>query len=210
MSFPTLPFDIHIQIARHLNLHDCLVYSQLSPLCYNVAYYVFAHRHILDFGSVLNNHHEIALSDTALLAILHAHTRATILANFCVGPHFSAYIALSSYLSLYWFNHDPADDIYTHGYVNGHIRSIECIGTFLGATNLAQSDLLDTIWNTFDTHHEYRVLIDSLQQSPYKAVTCNYTNWSSSDVDSPYKRCPHCLTAFPFSPQPVCDMCAFT
>ena len=55
MSIVSLPLDIHIEIARHLNLHDCLVYSQLSPLFYDVVQYIFAHRDILDFKSVLNN-----------------------------------------------------------------------------------------------------------------------------------------------------------
>ena len=131
MSIVSLPLDIHIEIARHLNLHDCLVYSQLSPLCYDVVQYIFAHRDILDFKSVLNNDWQIALSDTELITVLHAHTRATMLTNFSVAPHFTSYSALSNYLSLYWRNddtmywhNDSADTIYTRGHTKGHLYTV--------------------------------------------------------------------------------------
>ena len=137
MSIVSLPLDIHIEIARHLNLHDCLVYSQLSPLRYNVVHYIFAHRNILDFTSVLNNDWQIALSDTELITILHAHTRATFLKLLCC-PTFHFLLCPTYYLSLYWYN-DAADTIYTCGHTNGHLKSIQCIGAFEGgASNLIQ------------------------------------------------------------------------
>ena len=210
------PLDIHIEIARHLNLHDCLVYSQLSPLCYDVVQYIFAHRDILDFKSVLNNDWQIALSDTELITVLHAHTRATVLTNFCVAPHFTSYSALSNYLSLYWHNDDSADTmywhnddaadtIYTRGHTKGHLYTIQCLA-FEGASIRAQSYLLQSIWSKFDTD-EYGVKIDSISSELYDSVTCNYTNWSNVSIDSPYRRCTNCLTAFPFSAQCVCDVC---
>ena len=230
MSIVSLPLDIHIEIARHLNLHDCLVYSQLSPLCYNVVQYIFAHREILDFKSVLNNDWKIALSDTELISVLHAHTRATRLTNFCVAPDFTSYSALCNYLSLYWHNDysadtmywhndysaaakywhidNSADTIYTRGHTKGHLYTIQCIGAFQGgASNRAQSDILESIWSKFDTDDEYRVQIDSISREPYDSVTCNYTNWSNVSIDSPYRRCTNCLQAFPFSAQSVCDVC---
>ena len=165
MSIVSLPLDIHIEIDRHLNLHDCLVYSQLSPLCYNVVHYIFAHRDILDFKSVLNNDWQIALSDTELITVLNAHTRATMLTNFCVAPHFTSYSALSNYLSLYWYNDDAADTIYTRGHTNGHLYSIQCRGVFQGASIRAQSYLLESIWSKFDTDHEHRIQIDTISMT---------------------------------------------
>ena len=228
MSIVSLPLNIHIEIARYLNLHDCLVYSQLSPLCYDVVQYIFAHRDILDFKSVLNNDWQIALSDTELITVLHAHTRATMLTNFCVAPHFTSYSALCNYLSLYWHNDysadtmywhnddsadtvywhidDTADTIYTLGHTKGHLYTIQCLA-FEGASIRAQSYLLDSIWSKFDTDHEYRVQIDSISSEPYESATCNYTNWSNVSIDSPYRRCTNCLQAFPFSAQCVCDVC---
>ena len=48
-----LPIDIHIMITKLLNLKECLIYSQVSRVTFDAAYYVFAHRKQLDFGSVL-------------------------------------------------------------------------------------------------------------------------------------------------------------
>ena len=45
-----LPIDIHIMIAKLLNLNECLIYSQVSRVTFDAAYYVFAHRKQLDFG----------------------------------------------------------------------------------------------------------------------------------------------------------------
>ena len=59
-----LPIDIHIMIAKLLNLNEYLIYSQVSRVTFDAAYYVFAHRKQLDFGSVLGPDETIILPDS--------------------------------------------------------------------------------------------------------------------------------------------------
>ena len=72
----SLPLDVRIEIARYLPLKDTSSNSQVSEVTFDAVYYVFAHREELDFSSLLDANNTISLSDSAILAILHAHTVA--------------------------------------------------------------------------------------------------------------------------------------
>ena len=101
-----LPLNIHIEIVRYLPLRDALAYSQACTVAFDAVYYVFAHRDKLDFSSVLDANNTIALQDSMILAILHAHTRASvIIINFCLPHTFTLFAELDQYLSLYWIKH---------------------------------------------------------------------------------------------------------
>ena len=87
----TLPLDIHIMITKLLNLRECLIYSQVSTVTFDAVYYVFSHRKQLDFGSVFGADTRIILPDSLLLIVLHAHTRAEVITNFCVSRQFDSF-----------------------------------------------------------------------------------------------------------------------
>ena len=63
---------------------------------------VFDHRKELDFLTMLNANNAIALPDSTILYILHAHTRANVIRNFCLPSMFTLFDELEKYMSLYW------------------------------------------------------------------------------------------------------------
>ena len=100
-SLLSLPIEIQLLIVRKLPLRDCIAYAQVSSTCHDLVYYVFSHRLELDFSSVVTNGHLI-ISSEQFLDILHAHTRATIIRNFCLPHQFNDYAQLARYFNLYW------------------------------------------------------------------------------------------------------------
>ena len=115
----SLPFDV---IVRYLTLTDGLSYSQISTLTFDPVYYVFSHQNELDFSSVLDHHNTISLSDDIILHVLHAHTRATVISNFCLPAHFSKYDSLKNFFALYW-----QECVNMHNTVVGRTPATSCI-----------------------------------------------------------------------------------
>ena len=65
--------------------NTCLLIFTLKELItFDAVYYVFAHREELDFSSLLDGNNIISLTDDAILSILHAHTRTSVISNFCL------------------------------------------------------------------------------------------------------------------------------
>ena len=73
----------------------------------------------LDFSSVLDANNTIALEDNMILTILHAHTRASIIINFCLPHTFMLFAELDQYLSLYWTKHTNMDQTAAVGHPLG-------------------------------------------------------------------------------------------
>ena len=108
-----------------IELRECLIiYSQVSTVTFDAVYYVFSHRKQLDFGSVLGADKGIILPDSLLLKILHAHTRAEVITNFCVSRRFDSFAELEWYLEKYWHLMDTGD--ITVGHESGQILNIAC------------------------------------------------------------------------------------
>ena len=95
-------------IAKLLNLRQCLIYSQVSTVTFDMVYYVFSHRKQLDFGLVLGADKGIILPDSLLLKVFHAHTRAEVITDFCVSRQFDSFAKLEWYLEKYWQLMDTA------------------------------------------------------------------------------------------------------
>ena len=114
-----LPLDIDIEIVRYLPLRDALAYSQTCTIVLDAVYYAFAHRDELDFSSVLDANNTIALEDNMILTILHAHTRASIIINFCLPHTFMLFAELDQYLSLYWTKYTNMDQTAAVGHPLG-------------------------------------------------------------------------------------------
>ena len=93
----TLPLNIHIMITKLLNLKECLIYSQVLTVTFDAVYYVFSHRKQLDYGSVLGANKKIISPDSLLLQVLHAHTRAEVITDFCVSRQFDSFAELEGY-----------------------------------------------------------------------------------------------------------------
>ena len=71
---------------------------------------MLAHREELDFSSLLDANNIISLSDAAILSILHAHTRASVISNFCLPSIFTSSTDLDQYMSLYWKMYTDMDN----------------------------------------------------------------------------------------------------
>ena len=82
MGRDCLPFDVLVEIAKCLNLQGSYSFSKCFTAAYDVVYYVFSHREVLDFESVWT------IERVRNLQLLHAHTRACCISS--VGRCFGA------------------------------------------------------------------------------------------------------------------------
>ena len=190
-----LPLDIHIEIARYLPLRDALAYSQVCTLTFDAVYYVFAHRDELDFSSVLDANNTIALENNMILAILHAHTRASVIINFCLPDTFTLFEDLDQYLSLYWTKHANMDQMAAVGH-----------GLPYNASSESKESLL-SLWHKYEPYSEVLSYIDSYglpgTPSPHKSL---YNNWSNANIEIPY-HCSTCNSLISYEGD-ICDECS--
>ena len=204
--FLSLPFDVHLHIARNLSLKDSLTYSSLAPICHDAVYYIFAHRLQLDFSTLIINN-TLSLSTDDFLKILHAHTRTRTIRNFCVPNNFTAYTALSLYLQLYWEHtyipsYDPSDlepsmICGTHvGHIRGQLSRICYLG-FYGAINKHQKQQMYDILHIYDDD-TYGVNI--IPEDNPTHLLHDDINWSNTDLDAPYTACSNCLLHIEYPP----------
>ena len=204
-----LPLDIHIEIVRYLTLKDALAYSQVCTIAFDAVYYVFAHRDELDFSSLLDANDTIALPDNMILAILHAHTRASIIINFCLPRGFTLFTDLDQYLSLYWVKHTNMDRTAEVGHPMGTLQRIyylNCHGLPYNASSESKALLL-SLWEKYEPYSEVLSYIDSYgrpgKPSPHKSL---YNNWSTCNIEIPY-HCSTCNSLISYKGD-VCDECS--
>ena len=168
-----LPLDIHINIVQYLDLNDCLCYAQLSTQTHDAVYYVFAHRTELNFSSVLSSYNppKMSLSPEMFLNVLHAHTRAMQITNFCIPQNFSQFHELSEYLKLYWkLSFVPCFDesllcseasfvcgTYV-GHPTGQLQSIAYLGNH-GASSQQESQMLCDLFYDYDDMYGTKLLL---------------------------------------------------
>ena len=192
----TLPLDIHIMIAKLLNLRECLIYSQVSTVTFDAVYYVFSHRKQLDFGSVLGADKGIILPDSLLLKVLHAHTRAEVITDFCVSRRFDSFAELEWYLEKYWHLMDTGD--ITVGHESGQILNIACPrASHYGAATRKQGCKLQSLWEHYgDDYGVFGFEYDDTDPTSmfipsFPPLNNAPSNWSTVDLDQPYSRdCP--------------------
>ena len=193
-----LPFDIHVQIARNLQLKDCLAYSTLSQTCHDAVYYIFSHRIELDFGSLIVNS-RLTIQSDLFLQILRAHTRATTIRNFCIPTDFTSFSDLSAYFELYWHHtyipdYDPSDPepsmvCGTHvGHIRGQLSQIYYLG-FYGAYTHHLGEQMHEILNAYNDPM-YGIYICDEYARP--RVLNDKSNWSVVNLDAPYSACSRC------------------
>jgi hypothetical protein len=206
-----LPLDIHIEIARYLSLRDALAYSEVSTTTFDAVYYVFAHRELLDFSSLLDANNIISMPDTAILAILHAHTRASVITNFCLPRTFSSFVDLDQYMSLYWMKWTRSDDNIVVGHSMGMLEQIEylnCNGLPYSASAEAKTSIR-SIWEKYEPDSEVLNYIDSACLSgirrPWFDVPLYY-NWSTANIEVPY-HCSTCNSLIPWKAD-ECEGCS--
>lgn len=91
-----------------LSLKDYISYMQVSTITHDIVHYIFAHRRILDFQSVLNEHtNTIALPPQVLMTVLYAHSRVESIQNFCLSPTFTQFDEFCRYLGISGCQHRP-------------------------------------------------------------------------------------------------------
>ena len=210
-NLSSLPFEVHLLIARHLSLKDALSYAEILPITYDAVYYIFAHRKQLDFASTLNSHGIIDLSDITLLQILHAHTRATEVRYFAPSPTFQRIDELKFFMDLYWshtfipvYDDDLQPSLFSGHYVghpSGHLTSIRYA-----------EPLNPSVYRLFQNYDDqmYGVFIDSEPSFSCVPSLSDSHNWSVIDIDEPYAKCIRCDTVIkpiPWPQSPICSSC---
>lgn len=173
---------------------------------------VFAHRAELEFSSVLVDTHYVSLTDMLFLKVLHAHTRANRIRNFCVPKSFAAFNDLSSYLDLYWKltfipSYDesvPNDTICGRyaGHQQGQLVSIYYLGNF-GAKTSQLGHMLQLIFASFDDDLHGLQITSEDYSIPFLTDTLN---WSTVNIDAPYNRCTVCEVQIDY-PLSTCSQC---
>lgn len=201
-----LPFEIHLEIARYLDLKDAMAYSKLCIAAHDAVYYMFAHKDSLNFESVMHKDGYIDLCDEELLQLLHAHIRCTSIINFCVAPTFSSFKALCRYMKFYW---GMTMDRPWRGHPTGSLTMIHYPQhSYFGGSTKHQGDILSSLWSKYNDSHS--VLIDKMSFYPHCMQNyCHMDNWSTSNVDAPYYKCDVCnVKAFASSFLKLCCKCA--
>lgn len=108
-------------ITRHLTFTLKLFVIFLFGMLYLIHKYVQLHL----MQSTMSSNYTIALPDTIILAILHAHTRASVITNFCLPHTFTLFTDLDQYLSLYWRKYTNMDHSSwsPYGYITANLLS---------------------------------------------------------------------------------------
>ena len=208
----SLPIEIQIIIVRKLPLRDCIAYAQVSTTCHDLVYYVFSHRLELDFSSLVSNCHLI-ISSEQFLDILHAHTRATIIRNFCLPHQFNDYAQLARYFNLYWAHtfiptYDDSSESFpgaepsmlsgTHvGHIRGELTYVHYLG-FYGASTHAESFEISQILCQYD---DDRYGLQVTNDSPPHVIN-ESDNWGTVVLDTPYTTCSKCQLPMEYSSDP--------
>ena len=168
-------------------------------MIFDAVYYVFSHRKQLDFGLVLGADKGIILPDSLLLKVLHAHTRAEVITDFCVSRWFDSFAELEWYLEKYWHSMDTGDIMV--GHENGQLWNIACpSASHYGATTRKQGYKLQSIWEHYgDDYGVFGFEIDdtnptSMFRPSFLSLINAPSNWSTVDLDQPY------FTDCPISP----------
>ena len=110
------------------------------------------YRKQLDFGSVLGADKGIILPDSLLLKVLHAHTRAEVITDFCVSRKFDSFAELEWYLEKYWHLMDTGD-FNMVGHESGKVLKIACpsatSASHYGAATRKQGCKLQSLWEHY-------------------------------------------------------------
>jgi hypothetical protein len=172
-----LPFDILIKIAKYFNLRDSYSFSKSFVRAHDAVYYVYSHRKVLDFESVLTvDDKVIGISDEEILQLLHAHTRAVYITNFALPPSFSMFPDLETYMRTYLC---PA---FEGAHARGQLCQIQ-FSRLWGARGSSSEDtalLYYSVENQFDDHGILTVCGEFVGGPPKQT-------WSTVDLDAPWE-----------------------
>lgn len=188
-TFQSLPVELHIMIAKLLNLKESLIYSQLCRVTFDAVYYVFSHRKQLDFSSVWGPNNTIALSDSMILKVMHAHTRVEVITGFSVSESFSSYADLKNFMEHYWVLSE-GEEFGERGHETGQLMHITFPqGTHSGGVTREQGCALDAIWSSYsDSYGVFGIQQDYSLDPDFPPLNNAPSNWSSVDLDAPYSR----------------------
>ena len=177
MDIESLPFDALVELAKFLNLRDSYAFSKCFTRAHDAVYYVFSHREVLDFESVLTVEEVIGISDEDILQLLHAHTRALYITNFALPPSFSMFAELEAYMSTYLSPH------YEGAHPRGQLGQIQCPRLW-GARGSSSEDAAEryrSVENKFDDYGVLTVSGGFAVGGPPKQ------GWSTVNLDAPWE-----------------------
>ena len=190
----SLSLLLHVEITRQLDLRDALSYSRTCTTAHDAVYHVFAHRHQLDFHSVLNGNGDIALPHHLLMKVLHAHVRATSIAGFSLRSTFTMFKDLYAYFNSYWQMHTNRYGN-TVGHPSGNLVYVS-LNKKYGISHSAPPatrHLMYDMWTTLDHTCSYISLVDT---SCIPTCQTIYDNWSTTDLDIWINESPSCLICY--------------
>ena len=137
---------------------------------------------------------KIILPDSLLLKVLHAHTRAEVITDFCVPRQFDSFAKLEGYMEKYWHLMDTGD-FNMVGHESGHLWKITYPrGSHYGAATRKQGYKLKYIWDDYsDDYGVFGVEPDntnptSMFYPQFPPLNNAPSNWSTVDLDQPYSR----------------------
>ena len=107
---------------------------------------------ILDFASVIDHHHTIAIPTQRLTTVLYAHTRVGSIVHFRLNPSFNLFDEFKRYFQLYWARRlidldEFGDNSIEVGHPSGYLYSISYLGQHHGGSTQQQANFLESLWN---------------------------------------------------------------
>ena len=171
-----LPFDIVVEIAIYLNLRDSFAFSKCFNQAHDAVYYIYSHRTVLNFESVLTADGVIGISDREILQLLHAHTRTVYLTNFALSPSFCKFPELHAYMT------DYLCSAFQGTHPRGHLCMIQCPRLW-GARDSTSEEVAERFHCMEDNFDDHGILTISGEfvGGPPKQM------WSTTDLDAPWE-----------------------
>ena len=180
-----------MRISKLLSLRDCITYMHVSAITHDAVLYVFAHRRVLDFETVLDQQKTIALHPALLMDVLYAHSRTELIINFCLNPSFTLFDEFTRYFNLYWAWRLIQKDVDSSslvpvGHPSGHLRYLGLQGHFNGGSTMEQAVFLVDLWNSNQNWLGMDIYL-MYDCQPYNVTPYpHFVNWSTIDIDAPY------------------------
>lgn len=176
---------------------------------HDAVYYVFRHRKELNFTSLLDSNSCIALPDTMILNILHAHVRAESI-SLGVPCTFSMFAELESYFWRVVINQDNLKV----GHPSGNLQYVD-YRHYYGLQHSAPKVNLDRmikLRNTLDPFDKFlsRFNVSFAWENGEYLFSQPYSNWCNTNLGTRYHVCPCCQGSYPsdsLSSDGLCTHC---
>ena len=172
----------------------------MHSIAHDAVYYVFSHRKELNFTSLLDDSGCIALPDTMILYILHAHIRAETIVSFALPCTFSMFAEREVYFAMYWRELISHNNVRV-GHPSGNLQYVD-YRHYFGLPHCAPEanrDVIFDICNSLEPYDEYisRFNGSFAQENGVFLFLEPYSNWCNTNLDIRYHHCSCCDSCSP-------------